>query len=420
MGGITMKLSLAARHAKGKAANDIIFAASMAAVAREAEIGSDKVTNATIGAILDEEGKLVCLPTVEKVLRSLPTNELIAYAPISGLPDYLEAVLTAAFGDSRPEGHMAAVATAGGTGVIHHAIWNYTDAGDTVLTSDWYWGPYNVLCKDMGRTLATYQMLDADNKYNLPALQTKVKEIFAKQDSLLLIINTPAHNPTGYSLSDEDIEGVITCLKEATEGNGKKAILLLDIAYIDYAGEKEEVRKCFKKISNLPENILTIVAYSMSKGFTMYGQRTGAMIGVSSNADVIQEFADINQYTSRATWSNINRPAMKTLALVYNDKGLLSAVENERDIYYKMIKARADLFTKEAQECGLKMLPYIAGFFLSIPAKNPKAICDKLHDYNIYAVPLAAGVRVALCAVPLKKIAGMPVKIKAAMDAVGE
>ena len=415
-----MKLSLAAAHAKGKAANDIIFAASMAAVAKEAEIGSDKVTNATIGAILDEEGKLVCLPTVEKVLRNLPTKELIAYAPISGLPEYLESVVTATFGNSRPEGYIAAVATAGGTGVLHHAIWNYTDADDTVLTSDWYWGPYDVLCKDMGRQFATYSMLDESSKYNLPALKAKVKEIFAKQNSLLLIINTPAHNPTGYSLSESDIEGVVNCLKEATEGNGKKAILLLDIAYIDYAGEKEEVRKFFKKVSNLPENILTIVAYSMSKGFTMYGQRTGAMIGISSNADVIQEFKDINQYTSRATWSNINRPSMKTLAMVYNDKELLTAVENERDFYYKMIKARADLFTKEAEECGLKMLPYIAGFFLSIPAKNPKAICEKLHEYNIYAVPLAAGVRVALCAVPLKKIVGMPAKIKAAMDAVAE
>jgi aromatic-amino-acid transaminase len=35
---------------------------------------------------------LVCLPTVEKVYRNLPTNELIAYAPISGLPEYLDKV----------------------------------------------------------------------------------------------------------------------------------------------------------------------------------------------------------------------------------------------------------------------------------------------------------------------------------------
>ena len=242
----------------------------------------------------------------------------------------------------------------------------------------------------------------------------------AKQDSLLLIINTPAHNPTGYSLSDADMDGVISILKDATADNGKTVTLLLDIAYIDYAGEKEEVRKIFRKISNLPASILTIVAYSMSKGFTMYGQRTGAMVGVSSSKEVIEEFSAVNQYSSRATWSNINRPAMATLAKIYRDSELLASVEIERDNYYKMIKARADLFTKEAQECGLKMLPYVAGFFISIPAKNPDAVCEKLHEENIFAVPLAAGVRIAVCAVPLKKIKGMAAKFNAVMKALGE
>ena len=414
-----MTMSIAAKHAKGKSAQDKIFGANAAAVAAAAKYGKDAVTNATIGAILDEDEKLVCLPTVEDVFRGLSTNEMIAYAPISGLPEYLDCVLTAAFGNSRPEGYIAAVATAGGTGAIHHAIWNYTETGDTVLCSDWYWGAYKVLCQDMGRNFTTYKMLDENNKFNLPALKEKVDELLAKQDNLLYLLNTPAHNPTGYSLSSEDMDGVLALLKEAAVP-GKNIVFFLDVAYIDYAGEKEEVRKIFKKLSGLPANILCIVGYSMSKGFTMYGQRTGAMIGVSSDKSVIDEFAAINQYTSRATWSNINRPAMRTLATIYSDPELLAKVCAERDYYYQMIKARADLFTKEAEECGLPMLPYVAGFFLSIPAKNPDAICEKLHEDNIFAVPLAAGVRIAVCAVPLKKIKGMAAKVNAAMQAVGE
>lgn len=413
-----MLTSIAAKHAKGKAAQDKIFAANAAAVAAAAKYGKDNVTNATIGAILDEEENLVCLPTVEKVYRGLATNELIAYAPISGLPEYLEGVLTAAFGNSRPEGYIAAVATAGGTGAIHHAIWNYMDEGETVLCSDWYWGAYKVLCADMGRDFTTYKMLDENNRFNFAALKEKVEELLAKQDNLLYILNTPAHNPTGYSLSEEDMDGVLEILQNATKDNGKNVILFLDVAYIDYAGEKEEVRKIFKKLSNLPENILTIVGYSMSKGFTLYGQRTGAMIGVSSSKAIIDEFAAINQYTSRATWSNINRPAMRTLATIYSNPELLKATEEERDYYYKMIKARADLFTEEAKECGLPMLPYVAGFFLSIPAANPDAICNELHKDNIFAVPLAAGVRIAVCAVPLRKIKGMAAKVYAAMQKV--
>lgn len=414
-----MTMSIAAKHAKGKSAQDKIFGANAAAVAAAAKYGKDAVTNATIGAILDEDENLVCLPTVEEVFRGLSTNEMIAYAPISGLPEYLDCVLTATFGNSRPEGYIAAVATAGGTGAIHHAIWNYTETGDTVLCSDWYWGAYKVLCQDMGRNFTTYKMLDENNKFNLPALKEKVDELLAKQDNLLYLLNTPAHNPTGYSLSGEDMDGVLAILKEAAVP-GKNIVFFLDVAYIDYAGEKEEVRKIFKKLSGLPANILCIIGYSMSKGFTMYGQRTGAMIGVSSDKSVIDEFAAINQYTSRATWSNINRPAMRTLATIYSNPELLAKVCAERDYYYQMIKARADLFTKEAEECGLPMLPYVAGFFLSIPAKNPDAICEKLHEDNIFAVPLAAGVRIAVCAVPLKKIKGMAAKVNAAMQAVGE
>ena len=48
-----MITSIAANHAKGKSAQDKIFGANAAAVAAAAKYGADKVTNATIGAILD-------------------------------------------------------------------------------------------------------------------------------------------------------------------------------------------------------------------------------------------------------------------------------------------------------------------------------------------------------------------------------
>ena len=73
-------MSIAAKHAKGKSAQDKIFGANAAAVAAAAKYGKDAVTNATIGAILDEDEKLVCLPTVEEVFRGLSTNDLFINA----------------------------------------------------------------------------------------------------------------------------------------------------------------------------------------------------------------------------------------------------------------------------------------------------------------------------------------------------
>lgn len=415
-----MTYSIAASHAKGKCATDKIFGANAAAGKAVAQYGKDKVVNATIGAFMDEQEILACIPTVEKTFRNLPIDNIISYAPIAGSPDFLEAFINLTFADHKPDAYIGAIATAGGSGAIHHTIWNYSEIGDTVLTSDWYWGPYKVLCQDGLRNLDTYTLFDEQQKFNIASFGTKVKELLAKQNNLIIIINTPAHNPTGFSLTDSDWDHVLALFQECAKDTTKRIIPLIDVAYIDYAGEKNACRAFLKKLGGLSSNILPILACSMSKGFTMYGQRTGVMIGVSSSQEAIEEFKDINQFTSRATWSNITHSAMKLMSVIYQDKGLLAQVEQERDEYYTLIRHRADIFMSEAQEVGLHMLPYIAGFFITIPAKNPDAVCEKLHDDNIFAVPLAKGIRIAVCAVTAAKITGMAAKIAKAMQAVEE
>ncbi|TCS80050.1 pyridoxal phosphate-dependent aminotransferase [Pectinatus cerevisiiphilus] len=406
-----MTSSMAASHSVGKVAKDVIFGASAACREAVSKYGSEKVTNATIGAIMDDNGHLACIPIVEKVLRTLPINDLISYAPISGVPEYLDMTTALTFGDHRPDGYTAAVATAGGTGGIHHTIWNYTEMGDSVLTSNWFWGTYNMLCHEAGRKLVTYPLFDEKLHFNINAFSAKVDELIAKQDSLLIIINAPAHNPTGYSLSESEWSDVLAVCRKHAKIPGKKITIMVDIAYIDFAGEKNETRKFMQQFSNLPDNILTIFTFSMSKGYTVYGQRCGSMIGLSSSKEVITEFANINKYTSRATWSNVNHGAMALLVAINKDKTLQKQFEIERDALYQMIRRRGAIFMEEAQECGLKALPYKAGFFLSIPAKNATAVCDKMHDDLIFAVPLKAGVRIAVCSVPINKMHGIAKKV---------
>jgi aromatic-amino-acid transaminase len=409
-----MPYSIAASHMAGKSATDKIFGAAAAANAAKAKIGKENVVDATIGVLLDNNEKLVILPTVERVYKNLPMAEIVPYAGIAGMPDFLEMVQVAAFADNKPEAYTKAVSTSGGSGAIHHTIWNYSEVGDTILTHDWYWDPYSVLSDALMRKLDTFSLFDADNKFNVKSFESKVNELLAKQTNLVVILNTPAHNPVGYSLDGAEWDQVLEVLKKAKPG--KKITLLVDVAYLDYAGEKNESRAFMKKFGGLPENILVIIGYSMSKGYTVYGMRTGAMIGISSNQDVITEFANINQYLSRATWSNINRGAQHLLTAIYKDAATQVELEKERLGFYKMIAERAAIFTAEAKEAKLNMLPYIAGFFLSIPAKNPDAVCTRLHADNIFAVPLAKGVRVAVCALPTGKIKGMPTKIAKAMQ----
>jgi len=420
LGGKVMTYSIVASHAKGKCATDNIFGASAAAGRAVIKYGRDKVVNATLGAIMNDQEILACIPTVEKTFRKLPIDNIISYAPIAGSPDYLEACINSTFADCKPDAYIDGIATAGGSGAIHHTIWNYAEIGDTVLTSDWYWAPYNVFCQDSLRKLDTYTLFNEQQQFNIVSFGAKVKELLAKQNNLIVIINTPAHNPTGFSLTDGDWDHVLALFQECAKDETKKIIPLIDIAYIDYAGEKNSCRAFLKKLGGLPWNILPILACTMSKSFTMYGQRTGAMIGVSSSKEVIEEFKNTNQFTSRATWSNITHSAMKLMSTIYQDKGLLSQVEQERAELYTLIRKRADIFMSEAQTVKLHMLPYVAGFFITVPAKNPEAVCEKLHDDNIFAVPVANGIRIAVCAVTSVKMVGLATKIAHAMQVIDE
>ena len=81
-----------------------------------------------------------------------------------------------------------------------------------------------------------------------------------------------------------------------------------------------------------------------------------------------------------------------------------------------MVQKRADVFVEEAKQCGLNFLPYKGGFFIAVPADDPVAICNRLHDDLVYAVPLKLGIRVAACSVSLEKMKGIASKLKAAFE----
>ncbi len=406
-------LSFAASHAREKSAADKIFDTVMAANKAGAKYGKDKVVNAAPGTFLNDDGQIGFLPTVEKIYRTLPAGEIVSYAPIAGVPEFLDAVTVAAFREHKPEAYAKAVATVGGTGALHNIVNNYSELGDVVLTTDWCWGPYRSICEDLQRKFATFAMFDADGLFNLSSLTARIDEILAKQQQLVLILNTPAHNPTGYSLSEADWDAVMAVLKDYTVQGRRQIILVIDIAYIDYAGPNS--RQFLHKLSELPDHVLAILTFSMSKGYTLYGQRAGAMIGVSRFREVIEEFDNINQYSCRATWSNVNRAAMRTLASIFQDAALVEQVDRERQQYVLKINERAGIFTAEAQAAGLAMYPYKAGFFLTIPCSDPGQACRKLEEDLIFAVALNKGIRLSVCAIPTSQIPGLAAKVAAAI-----
>ena len=78
---------------------------------------------------------------------------------------------------------------------------------------------------------------------------------------------------------------------------------------------------------------------------------------------------------------------------------------------------RAETFITEANAVDLPICPYQAGFFITVPTKDvqeAQEIAAIMREDDIFVVPLGAGLRVAICAIPEEKITGMAAKFKEA------
>ena len=405
--------TMTASHAFGTGRPDPSFSSAGAAGAAIAKFGKENVVDATLGVLKDDEGNFLSLPTVEKIYRSLPADELMDYAPIEGLSAFLSAAKEFMFQGHQPKGtYTSGVATMGGSGGIRHMIYNYVDEGETFLIPTWHWGPYREMATEYHRKWELYEMFDENDRFNLKGMKEKALEILAKQNTLMAIFNTPANNPSGYSMTDEDWKEITDFFRQCAKDESKKLIILWDMAYIDYAGDPHETRSFLKFFEDMPENILTAVAFSMSKAFSVYGMRGGALMCLTTSKEVADEFEQVNTYSNRTTWSNGARGVQKMLVDIMADSAVKEQIDKEREAARLMLANRAELFVKEAREVGLHILPYQSGFFITVPARDTAGLADKLAKRNIFVIPLARAIRFAISAVPTRQIPGLATAAK--------
>lgn len=396
---------------------DKVFTTAKRAKEAMEKLDEERVINATVGSLYNEEGKLVVLDTAMKVYKELPPEEIAGYAPaFAGAPEYKESVKIALFGREYEEflaGHYTEViATPGGTGAISNTIKNYLGYGDTLLLPKWLWSPYILMAREKNGDCDFYKLFNEKNRFDLVDFQERVERLAKKQENVVIIINDPCQNPTGYRLTIDEWKEIRKILITASES--ANIILILDVAYIDFDDRSfEEKREYFEIFKNLPEKILTVAIFSLSKTLTSYGLRVGAQVALSTSEEIIKEFYEANSFSCRSTWSNISRGGMKMFSEIILDEEKSLELEKEREFYRNLIKERAEIFVSEAKECGLEILPYVSGFFLTIPTgKYTSKVEELLEKNHIYTVVLDEGIRIAVCSVTKKKIRGLAKRIK--------
>ena len=385
---------------QGRPSDDPIFALNKEAMARKTR--GESIVNATVGSLLHDDGRLAILPTAARAVHEVPAEEWAPYAPIAGAPDFLAAVIADLFRDE-PEMKAAALAAAtpGGTGALRHAIGNYLEPGQSLLTTSFFWGPYQTLCDESDRKLATFTMFDAQGKLDTGALDGALERQIKAQRRALIFLNDPCHNPTGYSMTPDEWRAVVERL--GAHASEAPITLLVDTAYFAYAA-RPDPRAFLKELHPLLGKVGLAFAWSASKTFTHYGLRVGAIVACVPDEKERASTEAAFSYSCRGTWSNCTRGGMRAVTRLLDEPPMARSCDAEREELKTLLGARVTAFNVAAKAKGLVYPRYEGGFFVTVFTDDAHERAMRMKEKGVFVVPAKGALRVALCSVAEKDV----------------
>lgn len=385
---------------------DTVFAIVNKAKEAKEKFGNKNVIDATIGSLYGEDGKLVAFDSVFQPYDHIAKEEKAKYADsFTGNDSFRKQVYDWVVQDANISLAHSVIATPGGSGAVAITFQDILDVNQTVVLPNIAWGSYALMATMNNLKAKQYELFDG-NHFHITSFKSTCLDVIEQQDKLLVVINDPCHNPTGYSLTMAEWKEIIEFLNEC----GKKVpvVLLNDIAYIDYAYDIQQSRKYLECFNACSENVMAIIAFSCSKTLTSYGLRCGAALIMAQQQEAVRNVEIVFEKTARATWSNIPNAAMDNFTAVTTT--YRAAYEKEKNEHVANLKKRSDIFVREANACGLPIYPYKEGFFVTVKMMD-NALRDRYHDalmeQLIFTVKVNKGIRVAVCSLTIQDCYGL-------------
>jgi len=377
---------------------------SQSAEAREKATRFD----ATIG-IARESGKPMFLPSVMEHFPSLTPAEALSYAPATGQPALRKQwreLLLAKNPSLADKSFSLPIVTNGVTHALSLVGDLFVERESVVLLPDKFWENYELLfAARFGAQLVLYPFFNQAGGFNVEALRQALATRVGSRRTLV-ILNFP-NNPTGYSITREEADGIIAALLEAAD-NGCNLVVATDDAYFGLFYDDEVLpESLFARLAGAHARILAVKVDGPTKEQFVWGFRTG-MLTFSARAALSEEklYAALEQKVAgaiRSAISNCSQPAQSVLS-----KALASGrVPAEHQEKRAILEARAKEAMRILREGDFSDVwePYAfnAGYFMCLRLKHLPAETYRKHLLEKYGIGVIADgesdIRVAFSAV---------------------
>ncbi|OQY33016.1 MAG: aspartate aminotransferase [Spirochaetaceae bacterium 4572_59] len=363
-----------------------------------------KRINASIGMATEDDGSPLRLNALEKLINMAP-EKVFPYAPSYGLPA-LRKEWKKILREKNPSLKDTELTLPVVSNALTHGLsmsgYMFIDEGDKVILPAYYWGNYKLILQNaFGAEFETYTMYDHEG-FNLKGLEEKLA---APGEKKIVLLNFP-NNPTGYTPTEQEMEGIAALLKDAAD-RGKNIVVLVDDAYFGLVYEEGIARESiFTKLAELHKNILAVKIDGATKEDYVWGFRVGFITfswkGMTATAG--QTLVDKAAGAIRGNISNDSTLSQNLLLTAYEDA---SYSENKKT-KYELLKSRYDLVVKTLKDHPeyseyFTSIPFNSGYFMCVKLKtlDAEAVRQKLlNDYDTGIVALGNLIRIAYSSLP--------------------
>jgi len=358
---------------KGKDA----FFPKMGILAQAAK-AKNKRYNATIGIAKEDDGVVMHLKSIKKLV-DVPPENIFPYAPGFGRPELRE-LWQKMLCEKNPSLSATKISMPVVTGAMTHGLsllgHLFLDEGDELICPDLYWGNYRLIFQHWhGAKIKSYPTFVGDG-FNVAGLR---EALLAKGTKKVVILNFP-NNPTGYTPRNEEVDKIITAFEEALEA-GKHIVVFIDDAYFGLVYEEGVSKESiFVKLSNLHENLLAVKVDGPTKEDYVWGFRVGfltyAYQGMTDEA--AEALEEKTAGALRGNASNISNLSQSLLFKAYSSP----TYESEKQEKFAILEARYKAVKKTLADH-----PEYAEMFTALPFNSGYCMCVKLRaDVNATAV----------------------------------
>ncbi len=314
-----------------------------------ADTNPNKV-NLGVGVYYDDNGKLPLLECVKKAEADMMKSPSArGYLPIDGIAAYDAAVKSLVFGaDSEPvqSGRVATVQGLGGTGglKIGADFLKKLSPSAKVLISDPSWENHRALFTQAGFTVETHPYYDAEKRgVNFEGMLAALN---AAPAGTIVVLHACCHNPTGYDITPAQWDQVVAAVK------AKNLTPFLDMAYQGFGNGIQEDGAVIGKF--VAAGLSFFVSTSVSKSFSLYGERVGALSVLCADKDEAARVLSQLKIMIRTNYSNPPTHGGAVVAAVLGNAELRALWEKELGEMRVRIKAMRQKLVDGLKAAGVK------------------------------------------------------------------